>query len=859
MTQTFADHQRKAVSEKATLVILEAARRLQGWTVHAGSVYKIDPFKVSALSDLTPIKQNGTALTAAASIAGVTAGKYYWDRQAKVLYLRTSGSTHPNGEYISCVERLFFSKKGHKLPHDLTSGYAVHWQPLLAGTSDFGVGVDHVNQIGEAIEGTGSVTLMNRQDFWAPRFEKLYFENQRAFVYAWSPSLPVSEAKLIYRGRITNKEYSPARVSFKLQDLLYELRSEISLETIASISGAKIPRSLESAKQRLVYGKIFGHRPTNIDQVDREEGYPLTGTVSISAGLATLTGSGTNFLQDLSPDDEVLIAGMTGKVTIGSIEGATAATLSEEVTQTISGAAFAVFPRSPKRYINREWVLCGHAIRTPETTVVQGFATNEFEVVDTEDLDIDASLLIDGTEIVKVKAQTPGNRIWTRTNLLAVPAAGATVKRLPVENVKINSKLLVFDRDYAVDEASGRLTLDPLAEFNVAPARFVSGTVTFVATSRTVTGSGTSFLAQLKPGDWIRNALQSTYYEILQVNADDELILRAASGYSSVGDAIFKSPEIFDPNVDVLTCDMIGATEDGTTSGTWIKTAAQVVKDLMIRAGLEADLDAESFDVASELGQYPVGLAVPAQYEDSKGPSYREVINRINQSVFGELLQTPDFKYRYRILSPERSLSTLAKFIPADAISWAIRSQSDKIVGLVRVRYLNREYDPASGEASSQVVEFQNEDATYLAVSSKAYEQETVVVDETAAQTLCERWAFLFSMAMSIVKVSTGLKGARLQIGDPVSFSHPKLFERMGSTEKRKVGAVVSVKKSGEDSSFEFEDLANAFSSCGVITEDDAGGWSEVSAGVRCVQGFITDTYGDIGNSPDEFGLNRIW
>ncbi len=859
MAETFEDHQEKPVSEKETLVVLEAARRLQGWQLHAGSVYKLESFSPAALSPDSPIKDAGVALTEVQSLAAVVVGTYYWDRGAKILYLRTATSAHPNGQFISCVERLFFSKGSRRLPHDLAAGYVVHWEPFVRSTSEFGVKTDHVNQIGQAIEGNGAVTLINDGTFWASRYEKLYFENQRAFIYAWSPDLDATEAKLIYRGKITSKQYSSSAVTFQLQDILYELRSEIPLDKIGDVAGAKIPTSLQNARKRLVYGKVYGHRPTNVDQVDKESGYPLTGTVSITADGTTLLGVGTSFLEELSPDDTILINGMTERLSIDSVESDVSATLSEEPGVSLSGKTFAVFPGHPKRYTNRSWVLAGHALRTPETTVIQGFSTNVLQVGSLRDLDEGSQILVGGSQIVEVRRHIGADRLRTDTNLSAVPAAGTTIKRLPVVNVRINAKLLQYSRDYTVDEVNATLELDPLAEFNIAPVRVIKGTVQFNAGDRTIIGTGTSFESQLGPNTWIKNALQSTYHEVLEVVSDTEAVLRTAPAYTASGNARYKSVEVFDEDSDVLSCDLIGATEDGLKSGVWIKTAAQMVKDLLSRAGLSADVDAASFTEASETAPEKLGAVFPRGYSDTRVPSFRDAINEINASVFGELVLTPDFKYAYRVLSPERSPDSAKRFIPADALGWSIKSQSDKIVGTVRLEYLRKEYDTSSDKETSEFVEYSNGDAVYLARSTKVHEQKSLIVDAVDAEIVCQRWAFLFSVALSFVKFATKLQGARLQVGDQINFQHPKLFERFGSTDLRKIGAIVAVSKSGEGSTIEFEDLANTFARCAVVTADSASPWGEAKLEDRALMGFITDDHGSITNDQTEFGLNVFW
>ncbi|TXH09504.1 MAG: hypothetical protein E6R04_08015, partial [Spirochaetes bacterium] len=284
---TYTQYQALEASEKIVLVVLEAAKQLVGWEVYSGSVYVCD-FSDSPV--VISIEENGTALTAVASIAAINAaGKYFHDTAAGLIYLRASDSANPNGHMEACTFKLFFSNVPVKAPSDLASGTTVQWVPYIKGTSEFGVEIDTYNQFGLAIEGSGNIKLINDQSYWSSVYDKFTFENQLVYIYSWNRDLPVTQAKLIYRGRIQRKSWTPDEISFELKDALNELRSEIVLPLLSELSGARIPAKLDQVPQRLIYGRCFGVKGTNYDQI--LTGYPLTGTISTTNGSATLTGS----------------------------------------------------------------------------------------------------------------------------------------------------------------------------------------------------------------------------------------------------------------------------------------------------------------------------------------------------------------------------------------------------------------------------------------------------------------------------------------------------------------------------------------------------------------------------------------
>ena len=849
---TYSEFQALSKSEKLGLVQLEAAKRLMGWVLHSGSVYKLTSFDYAVI---TAIEDSGTAYTAVTALADVTAGKYYNDRENKILYLRASDSSNPNSRFLAMTFRMFFANAPVIAAHDLSTAFEVEWLPLLRSTSEFGVGLDNYNQLGEAIEGSGTVTFVNDQAFWGPLFDKVYFENQRVFVYSWNRELPVAQAKLIYRGRIETKKWDDKSVQFSLKDFMNELRAPVPLSDMDDVAGAVLPTSLKKAKQRLIYGYVFGHRPTNIDHLVTSRA--ITGTVAVTLASKTVTGTGTSFLSELSPDDQLFFGNDLTLYTIEDIPSDTELTLTEAYEGgTTSGATANLRPALPKRWMNRTHLIAGHVLAEPATTVTLGISTLFLQVGSVAGLRAGDQIIV-GSEVSAIR-RISGLNIQLSLSLTTVPTVGTTVKRLSVSNVYLNDRKLTYGTDYTYDADTAQIVLDELAEFNVAPVKTLQGTLTFTNASRDVTATGAAFTKQLKPGDWVKASNQASYFEVLRVVDDNTLKLRTAATYSNTGAAHCKTPEIYDEGKVILSLDCIGATEDGTKTGTLIENGPQIVKDLLTRAGLSASINTASFTTAAGQADHRLGMVIPAKYSDTKVPSLRETISRVNQSTFGSLVQNADFELQYTIFSPRRP-STATQMKELDILEFAVESKSDSIIKTAKVEYLSKEYDPASkGNVVSQVSKT-SEAAQYLAKTTKEKIVSTLIVDETQAQIMANRWAFLLEVATSVVKIKTKLQGARLSVNDPVILEHEKLYERIGSSQTRKVSAVQAAKKSAMDSNLTLEDLANAFTRCACIAASGSLSYSQAPESERILNGYITDQYGMMDNDPATYGLNLIW
>lgn len=853
MTNTYSDFKNLNASEKITLATIESSKRLIGWVLDSGSIYKLTNFDVQII---VSIEDSGSSYTEVNSVASITAGKFYNDRTNKILYLRASDSSNPNSRFLYLKQRHFFSNRPVSLPYDLSSGVHVYWEPQIQGTSEFGVELDNRNQLGIGIEGSGQLTLYNDNIFWPANYDKLIFENHNVKIYSYGSTLsgsllPASEAKLIYRGKIVSKSYSRTRITFRLNDLLSQLRGEVNLALLSSIVGVRIPDNLIESKQRRIYGRVFGFRPTNIDQV--LTGYPLSGTITATNGSDAITGVGTLFLKELSPDDSIIISGVD--FTVESVNSNTSITLSESYTgPTVTGSSALVDPELPKKYINRDWKLSHHSLRQPETTIVNSNSTNFFEVGSTRDFYVGDDIVV-GSEIVPIQ-RTSGNFVKTSQTLTGSPTNGTSVIRPCVQNVKINNTKLVFNRDYTVDAVNGTLSLTEDAEFNIAEIRGLNGTVTFTNGSRTVTGSNTTFASQLQPSMWIRLNGQADFFEILSIESDTALTLRTASTYSGTSSGTYKPVIYFNQDTDVLSCDILGITESGAKDGILISKGPQIVKHLIQDAGI-SDIDTASFTLSNDLAESQLGLVVPEKYDDKKTNKYRDIIAQINQSIFGSLIQNNSFQLQYNILSPKKPTS-LTEFREHDILSFKVETNNQEMVKTVNINYKFMEFNPGVLMNSNLVSTKTSSIASLVVKTERIKDINTLLIDQESARIYSNRWAFILELGSGIVSFDTKLQAAELQVNNVIQIIHQKFYERLGGG-KRKIAAIQSIKKSGSGVSIEVEDLSNAFTRCGTITENDALNFANSSEDDKVLQGYVTDTYGMQLNNPDTYGINLIW
>ena len=856
MANTFNEYQYEPVSEKNGLVRMNAKLRLIGWVNHAGDVYKFDDSDYAIIDKL---EDSGTPYTEVSTLAAVSAGKFFNDRVNKIIYVEASDSSNPNSRYLVLTFKLFYSNFPTIQPWDLATGEDVYWEPMLKDITSFTQELDHDQQLGQAIEAQGTISLVNDVDYWTDRFEIWSWDNQEVEAWHWHKDLPITEAKKIFEGRVQKKSMRSGNVMFIVKDFLNELRTNIELLDMSEVVGARITESEQSYLQRRIYGRVYGRLGVNIDQV-LDEGYPITGTVSIAGGAQTITGIGSLFLKEFTADDRIVI--VSDEYTIKTVTNNTSMIITEEASTTRVNVPASILPDTPKRYINRKWRFAGHALKEPVTTISDIRSLRIFQVDSNADFfdgdDIYVNTLGAG-EVAFVEVVKGLGTLDLVQSMDSYYPPGTVVRRPAVQNVQISGQKLQYYRDYTFNAATAELELNELAEFNVSPIRGVVGTVRFNNGSNVIDGTGTAFGAHLKPGYWIKPFTGGSWFEVLFVESDTKAYLRAnwSEATTLFVDSIYKPTVALDVEEDVLTVELLGMTADGTTTGEFLSNGPQIVEDLLTELGYAAKIDAASFSNAKDIADHMLGFIVPSELSNETTPTFRDVIDKINVSIFGSVIQNQQFLIEYNLLSPKRPTSTV-KFQEHDILQLTSTKNNDLMAKTAKVEYQRREHDFGSGEESFRYSEKTSNYAKYVTETSREKPISTYLADEKDAVIFAARWAFISEYGSTVVKIKTKMQGSQFEINDLIDLTHEKFYRQLGVS-ARKIAAIQSIKKGIKDYIIELEDLSNAFSRCGIIAAAGANNYDNSTEDDKLYLGFYTDGYGIINNDRNTYGRNLHW
>jgi hypothetical protein len=434
------------------------------------------------------------------------------------------------------------------------------------------------------------------------------------------------------------------------------------------------------------------------------------------------------------------------------------------------------------------------------------------------------------------------NTIILKTNLPSIPANGTTVSKQPVSKVFHNNLEYFIDRDWTLENVDGNghstITFDDLAEFNVTRPLTVIGSYTFTNGSRIVSVSGGIDLkAEFSPRMWIspKDVFNTEWYEVLQIKSETEIEIRTAyTGTNSTSSGQKKNVKYFNDDSSVII-----NTLGKESNGAWIKTIPDAVQDILSSDLGLTNINTQSFSDANDDASYVASIAIPYEY-NGKSERSRDVINDMNLSVFGSLVNDIDWNLRYNIISTDRDEDL--EIIKDDDIigNFTVNSKDDvarKIIGNYRPFDATR----TSTEAGFQVYEFESDFTDRYIQTKKEKTIKIFLYDENAAETIVERFALMSQLTNSVVTIKSSLNLTLKELGQKMFVNFRRIYKRFGQDARLKIGIITSIKKTAKGTEVKFDDFSAMFNRVMSIAPDAVDEISTASDDEIAKYGFICD------------------
>lgn len=846
MYSDYEEYIEKVASEKVALCWIEPAQRLVVWTLHSGSIYK----KV-APEFVVGIDQGDDELTEVFLLADVTsAGKWYFDRATKTVYIWCNLSANPDVVFIRATYRVFFSSAPIIAPFNLEEDdFEVEYLPLILETAGYGYELDF-EQMGVALEGEGSISFVNTHGYFDDKFDKYFWENKNVNVFSWSPKLPIQEAKKIYRGLVAEKNFTQDAVIFNLKDFISKLYNTIQMSVFDGTEGDVRKGDIGTLKRRL-YGHVSGLKLVPIDCT--LDGYSLTGTVTGSVEGNTVTGTGTLFLDEVSPEDQFVDGEDTYKVK--SVDSNTQITLTSGLDRNFTGLNARLKPKVPWRKKNREWYVAEHAIKKVSAEIQSISQANRYVVDTIDNLSAGDEVIINGQK--NFIRRLSGNLIVFEQELSPLPSIGDIIYKYPIQGLNVGTTDFINTRDYDISNLpnESKVIFEELAEFNVTNAFPYLGLVTFTNGSRNITGSGTNFLTDFKTRDWIRPT-GGNWYEILSIESETAMTIRTPFAEGTISLAGEKKNILFLDDDSIVTANCLGKTEDGTEDGEWIKTGSDVIRDVLIDVEIADLINEASFTRSSLEANYIIDLKLPLDYGDKSRPSAKQVIDLVNQSIFGAVHFNNDFEIEHNVITSKKPAGLLA-IKDDDIISWSVSSRTDHITKEVICLFAHEDADRFTQEPGASYSSHVNDVARYLTDAQASLEKDIYLYDRSSATIINYRYSLFHESASHLVTIQTKLNLSQRQLTDKLYIEFDRLFYRLGSVDSRlKICGIISVKKNELGTLLVMEDLSNAWNKIATYAASDADIYSAASNDQKIRNGYYTNSNGIIPGNDHTYRIN---
>lgn len=830
-------------SEKVTLVTIEANTQFKIWEFEDGIYFRdVQYFVVKC-------KMNDLALEQVSTIDELSENKWFFDARKMRLYV----GRDPEGSEFVCTYKFFFATTPQKLPCDLLNGEVVEWDGRVVKTGALGQSLDDENT-GIVTESSSNIELMNQDGFFDDIFDTFIWENQSIEFFSWSPRIPISEKKILFSGIIEKKSFDTSKIVFTTKDFIYQLKGDVKLGVFSEADG-QVSSSLIGKPKRRIYGKVKNIQLAGIDCILK--GFPLTGTVTATAGSNIITGLTTQFLKELSPGDELLTNledGTELKLSVESVDSDGQATLDREIDVNISNTSFTVMPERPWRFKNRRWHLAGHRLSSPEAEIKFVTTSRRFVVGNISEFEADDNLLING-QTASIR-RISNNNIVLKNSLFPIPAVGDKFKKAPVSDVYFGSTRLVEGIHWDLEnDQEAIVVLKDNAEFMVAPQKSIGVNLVWTNGSRFVTTTATVDLRTVVDvNDWVKrdSVFSPSWFEVLVVEAQRIILRTPYDDPAGTSNGKVKKVSIIGDDA-LITADCIGG---NSLDGKWIYTASDAVKHLVQNDAGFMNVNNSSFAQANSDCPWLLSMAIPESLGGSV-PNIRDTISLINKSVYGSLYGNSIQNISYSILNARRP-EDLSVIRDDDIISW--RATTDqKIVNKVVVNY-RPQIDVLSGNQIFNLVEFDSVFVDRNVGIKRTEERTAYIYRQLDAETLAQRVAFYMSLSTCRVSLKSNLSLSLFGINDKIYMELNRLFKRFSGNDRRKIGIVSSIKSDGKSTEIELNDLGNIFNRVAAVAPNDQRHYNESTREDVVRFGFVLDNTTLTPNAESEIdlGSNRV-
>ena len=305
-----------------------------------------------------------------------------------------------------------------------------------------------------------------------------------------------------------------------------------------------------------------------------------------------------------------------------------------------------------------------------------------------------------------------------------------------------------------------------------------------------------------------------------------------------------------------MSADVLGRTETGEPEGTWIRTSAQAVRDLIEVIGI-TNYDNTSFNQVSIINNQLVSITIPSSPSGGL-TTVKSVVDNLNRSTHSALTLDNDLALKYESMIV-RAPDNIHIIRDSDVVRWSLQTTNGNTIASSVVKYRFKDVERPSLESGNNVISFTSDFVENYVNTSKSEEFDLYLYEECDAKVMGHRLVYYRRLGRTDVKVSTDLRLENIEIGDVVQLEFDRLYKRFGDEETRKkLLTVVGKTVTGEKIDLDLTDYGNTFNSSSIITENDAPNYTSADSDDKLRDGYITQNNGITNDEEQTSNINRI-
>lgn len=271
------------------LVKLRPYKKLSGWSLDSGSVYKTT-FARDSLNQGDPaaVRHALTDLPLAASRAAMSAGDWFYDAASSLLYVWLSGGADPAGQDVYAYFWLYFCEPCEKNYFDATND----WKGLVLETPEISRG--RYSTFDRLANSFGDLGLSNVTHFFDSIWTGYFLDNIEfemiVYGYVLDPVtqaknwLPWADARTVMRGLAGRGRFAANEASFEVKDFLDYLSIPFPLASYGVSTWPNLDPGRDGQPVHIGYGPLVGIEAVLIDSAANKYKFNAESVTSIDNG-----------------------------------------------------------------------------------------------------------------------------------------------------------------------------------------------------------------------------------------------------------------------------------------------------------------------------------------------------------------------------------------------------------------------------------------------------------------------------------------------------------------------------------------------------------------------------------------------